>query len=537
MIRRQGGSYTNLFNSGSTQHQQHPFKVGFQANAHSNHIGETGLSHVTQSKNTFEHPAKKVGFCSIQNGGSLRRPKTSSVKEENEDTELFLQMDAGPYAINSPGINRRINTPNGLGIQSASASLERALPPKTPSTLPRVNSPHHLVSVPSQHGERVLGRPPHSPHSPSPARGNTQTTGMSLVHSASPIKDRMKYFYPSRSRENLHGSRGCVNRSDIQSPERGDPTGQKCSDSCEKVSLSSSHDQHDGRFYRMAEISRNDGGSPRDVPPSSCRARSRIGSKDYVNRSGKGDNWSGSPAGVRQSGRDRLYREGNSSRYGAEDASDLCLLPRRSSESHSTGSSSKESHCPRDRDRSRSFDFDKSPGKPEPKQREKAGSGDYSIPRNLSEPLQPGSEDNNHIGSSTYQPQHEAQTVSGYHQTCSTGVAVFSRPAGMLMVSSGNSPLTSTFMCSSNPHHSIHAQNKLPSLSPSILSSHRTSRPPTASTTQQQRQSPPTFMPALPGGDSLKMRDKRIGERLGRQNQLPHKERSNNIYDTYEASV
>ncbi|CAL1536159.1 unnamed protein product, partial [Lymnaea stagnalis] len=128
--------------------------------------------------------------------GNLNSHKAPLVKSEEDPT--ILGHD-GPASINSPGIKRSTSS-NGPGFHNS--NVDKNLPPKAPSSKPspRVGSPQHHVSPPSQRGDRGgLGRPPHPPHSPSPARGGSK--GNSVPLSTSPIKDRARNFYPSRSRE------------------------------------------------------------------------------------------------------------------------------------------------------------------------------------------------------------------------------------------------------------------------------------------------------------------------------------------------
>ncbi|CAG5122931.1 unnamed protein product [Candidula unifasciata] len=522
--RKQGGSYTNLFNAGGNQ-QPYPAsaKVGVQATADSNHRGRPAspssqLS--AQSRNASEHSTGKAGSYNVQNGGSLGRFKAPVVSEEEE-----LHHEESPAPINSPGVKRSTSS-SGPSIQS----VERALPPRAPSSKPspRVNSP------PTQRGDRNIGRPPHPTHSPSPARGGVKNSGEANIPSASPIKDRAKKFYPSRSRENLNRSKENLNRSrefldqsaDSLPGRRG--SADYLSSSYDKLDASrdqiySSSDKSAGRFNTV-ERTRGDASSPRDVFFSNSRGRERTDSRDYVDRSGRNDSRSRDSSDGRHNSRDGYYRERSASRFSDKDTyDDNAPLHRRN------------------RDRSKSFDLDPPRERSASRDRERAGVRDRSLPRNLSESSQGGYGDSGSaVSGSSYQPK----VISGYHQLPSTsaGVGSLDYPGASSTVSSGSSPHSPKFIRSSNAHSSIQHSSNTPSVgllssNASYASSRLPSQSSSVSLPQHPDGRPMSFVRALQVSDAVDIRDKRISERLRRQSQSSRKENAKSVYDTYEASV
>ncbi|XP_059175961.1 palmitoyltransferase ZDHHC5-B-like [Physella acuta] len=505
--RKQGGSYTNLFDSGSNQ-QQHSTSAAL-ANAHSNNskrpVSPPSVSQ-PQPKNTYDRPGGKSGSYNVQNGGSLGRHKAPLVTSE----DAVLHNTGGPLSINSPGMKR--STSNGTSMYGT--NVEKNLPPKPPSSKPspRVGSPQHPVSPPSQRGDRGGGRPPQTPHSPSPARGNTKDSRSIAAPSTSPIKDRARNFYPSRSRENLNRSQEYLNRS------RESLSGTK-----------GSSDQLNRSFDRLArgqdypntlERTRGDGSSPRDNPRSNSRTREGGGSRDPERSGGYSDSDS------RYSSRDK-QRDVSTSREAAGKYGDnQDSRPRMGSESHS-----KETHRPRDRDRSKSFDFD--PPRERSVSRDRPAGRERSLPRNLSESSpRPGYGEENSIGSAHNSSQ---QTISGYHplQTSSVSSSL-GRPGSSSILSSGSSVRSPSFA----RNQSISTSSKAPgppSTNPSIASSRHPSQ--SSSVSLQQPHPPMSFVKALAVTDAVEIRDKRIHERLRRQSQGARKENTKSVYDTYEASV
>lgn len=537
VAHKQGGSYTNLFNAGINQHNPTSVGAAIQASAHANH-SKRPTSPPAQSRNTFERPAGKSGSYNVQNGGSLGRHKAPIVKEE-DDTKLHSEGDDGPTSINSPSVKRSTSS-SGPNIQSP--NLERTLPPRMPPSKPspRVNSPL------SQRGDGNSGRPPHPPHSPSPSRAGTRDPGVSVLPSVSPIKDRGRNFYPSRSRENLNRSRENLNRSGDTLPGRRG-SADYLSNSRDRLGgsrdqLSNSGDRPDGR-YNTSERTRGDA-SPRDGALNS-RSRDKAGSRDYDDRSRTSDSRSRDSSDGRHNSRDRYYREESSSRHGDKDSFQSGSSPRRSSESHPRErSSSRDTHRSRERDRSKSFELLDS-------SRERAGSQDRlggrdrSLSRNLPETSQTGyGISGSSTSGSSYQPTHAPPTFSGYQPLPSTSIGGggLGQPSGASTVSSGSSPRTLTFTHSSNAHQTVHQSSNVPSsLGPpssniSFTSSHLPSQS-SSSSLQQQENRPMSFVRALQVSNAVEIRDKRISERLRRQSQSSRKENVKSVYDTYEASV
>lgn len=543
VAHKQGGSYTNLFNAGGNQ-QPYPTSVGaaLQANAHPNHSRRPpspSSQQSAQSRNTSERSMGKAGSYNVQNGGSLGRQKAPIVKEEEE---LHHQLDDNPASINSPSVKRSTSS-SGPSIQN----LERTLPPRAPSSKPspRVNSP------PSQRGDKSIGRPPHPPHSPSPARGGVKDSGEPKnIASASPIKDRAKNFYPSRSRENLNRSREYLNRSGDSLPGRRGSADYLSSshdklDASRDQLYSSSSDKSAAR-YNTLERTRVDASSPRDVSLSNSRSRDRADSRDYVERSGRNDSRSRDSSDGRQNSRDRYYREGSAPRYSEKDAYDDSAPFQRSSEFHPRErSSSRDAHHSRDRDRSKSFDFDPPRERSASRDRERSGVRDRSLPRNLSESSHAVYGDSGSaVSGSSYQSTQALQNISGYHQLPSTSIGVggLGYPGASSTISSGSSPHSPKFIRSSNVHQSIHPSSNAPSVGPlsssvSITSSRLPSQTSSVSLPQSQDSRPMSFVRALQVSDAVDIRDKRISERLRRQSQSSRKENAKSVYDTYEASV
>ncbi|KAI8749273.1 palmitoyltransferase ZDHHC5 [Biomphalaria glabrata] len=497
--RKQGGSYTNLFDTGANQ--QHPVPLGATLHANSNHVKRPGSPptlHQATSRNTFERPAGKSGSYTIQNGGSLGGHKAPLVKSEDDGT-AYNSVES--HIINSPNM-KRSTTSSG---PNAHSSLEKNLPPKGP---PRVGSPHHPASPPTLRGERSGGRPPHSPHSPSPARGSAPST--------SPIKDRARNFYPSRSRENLNRSQEQLNRS---RESLSDHIGRS-NDKMSKVPESS-----ESRFYNTLERTRGDGSSPREHPVSNSRLKEGV-SREH-------DHLGYSDSDNKLNSRDRYYNapRDSSNKY-TEGNTDS--RPRMISESQY-----KDAHRPRDRDRSKSFDFD--PPRDRSASRDRPSGRERSLPRNLSESSKGSYGDGNSIsGGSGYLPSGSPQT--GYQPLVNSSISSsFGRPGSSSVMSSGSSLRSPSVGRQPNAHQIIPMSSKIPlppSSNPSIASSSRhPSQSSSVSGQQTQDVRPLSFVRALQVTDAVEIRDKRINERLRRQSQGPRKESAKSVYDTYEASV
>ncbi|XP_005097240.1 palmitoyltransferase ZDHHC5 [Aplysia californica] len=568
VTRKTGGSYTNLFDSSANHHPPQTTAVGATLNATSLHNnakrpGSPPSLRPAQSRNTYERASGKSGAYNVQNGGSLGHFKAPIVVGEDDSIQYNDRS-----AINSPSMKRSVSS-NERGIQSP--SMDRSLPPRAPSSKPspRVTSPNHPTSpTPGSH----WGRPPHSP---SPARGTgsgENATGAG-IRSASPIKDRARNFYPSRSRENLARSREQLNQSreSLSSSKAGTDSysgtfGSKAAGPRDQFSRSSDRINH---TQDPLERSRADGMSPADR--SGHFARGGQGkSRDYVDYSGTGDSFSG---GVRDSqGRHDIYRRDEASSYGHQHSHNgrdaYKELPRQSSETH--GSKHQQ---PRERDRSKSFDFD-SPRERSRSRDRAAMIRERSLPRNLSEPAKAGYGDGESVKSLSYVPSNQsAQTLSGYPVLPNTHLsggsigrpgATSSLPAGSSS-SSPRSPLSSR-SAATYPHHHHHTHQSalMPAApppssnmntaggsgpSPSSASSHfaQHSPHPSSSSSRHPSQSsvsthpdsirPMSFVRAMQVTDAVEIRDKRINERLRRQSQSSRNESAKSVYDTYEASV
>ncbi|GFR57981.1 palmitoyltransferase [Elysia marginata] len=502
--RKQGGSYTNLFDSTAPP----PTSVGgsLQARSHQNskRSGSPPSLRQSTSRNTFERPAGKVSGTtySVQNGNGFGRHKAAPLVMGEEDMGLG-RMPAQPSAvIGSPGMKRSLPSP---GPQSPN------LPPRAP-TKPsgRVSSP------PAQRGGG--GRPSYLPHSPSPARGTSASTAPLPSHS--PIKDRARNFYPSRSRENLVRSRENLDRSQesLSGPRSpGDP-------------LNNSRDHLTGGRSKLAS--------------SSDRLQS-VGDSSFDQRSFSSNTLDHA---TNSRARDLHVHDYTDSSFRADKGEQ-----RRGSESQAkVGGSS--------RDRSKSFDFNPPQARSVGGQRDHerfmgpgvGGARERTLPRNMSEPVQARAGSLSPTGTQTALGRHAPHSLPSASNSLGHGSSEHYHPA----YSTG-----SLRSANSVPVHHVH-HHHYPSSSPSpyvggasvqhnlsIGASSVPSRHPsqssfvssTTSSTQPLAQHPDgrpmSFVRALQVTDAVEIRDKRINERLRRQSQSSRKESAKSVYDTYEASV
>ncbi|KAH9525422.1 putative palmitoyltransferase zdhhc8 [Bulinus truncatus] len=501
--RKQGGSYTNLFDTGTNQQQQ-PVPVSATMHGNSNHTKRPGSPptlHQASSRNTYERPAGKSGSYSSQNGGHVGH-KAPLVKGEDDGT-AYNSIES--QTINSPNMKRSTSASG----PNAHNPTEKNLPPKGP---PRVGSPHHPASPPTHRGERVgvSSRPPHPPHSPSPARVGAP--------SVSPIKDRARNFYPSRSKENLNRSQEQLNKSRESLSDQIN----RSSDKISRVSESSERS-----YFSTLERTRGDGTSPKENIRSNSRSRDtgvyrdqeRLGYSDSDNKFNNRDKYYNSP---RENS--NKYTDGNIDSQ-LRTASELQF---------------KDAHRPRDRDRSKSFDFD--PPRDRSSSKDRPSGRERSLPRNLSESSKGSYGDRHSIsGGSGYLPNSSPQTISGYQPLTNSSVSSFGRPGSSSVLSSGSSLRSPSVGRQPNAHQIIPMSSKIPvplSSNPSIASSSRhPSQSSSVSSQQTQDVRPLSFVRALQVTDAVEIRDKRIHERLRRQSQGSRKETAKSVYDTYEASV
>ncbi|GFN99605.1 palmitoyltransferase [Plakobranchus ocellatus] len=517
VTRKQGGSYTNLFDSTvPTTSLGGSLQARSQLNS-KRPSSPPGLRQAA-SKNTFDRPAGKLSSShSIQNGNGLGRHKAPLVMGE-EDAVLGGGAPQPSSIIGSPGIKRSMPLP---GPQSPN------LPPRAP-TKPsgRVNSP----STP-----KGAIRPSYLPHSPSPSR-DASTSGPLPSHS--PIKDRARNFYPSRSRENLVRSKENLDRS-RESLSGARSPGDAFNTSRDQLASSRSHLATSTEKLKKAGDSAFE---QRSVSSNTLDHAARDGSsnlftrtKDYRVR----DQIDGS----------KTLDRGQLTQAEAKDKD----IHRRGSESRVRESSNTRDQ--RDRDRSRSFDFDpphsKSAGVSQDQDKVLmygfGGSRERSLPRNPSDSSQIRAGSLSPTGPQTAIGRHPLQSRSSTSSSAVRASSEHNHPSA-----------TGSLRSAVAPHHQHH--HYPPSPSPysggpgiqhnlSFGASSMSSRHPsqssfvssTTSSTQPLAQHPDgrpmSFVRALQVTDAVEIRDKRINERLRRQSQSARKESAKSVYDTYEASV
>ena len=501
--RKQGGSYTNLFDSTAA-----PTSVGGSLQARSQlNIKRSGsppsLRQAT-SKNTFERPSGKVSGSSfaVQNGNGFGRHKAPLVMGE-EDTVLGRGPTQSPSVVGSPGIKRSLPP---QGPQSPN------LPPRAPT------KPTGRVSSPPS-AQRGAGRPSYLPHSPSPSRGTSATTGPLPSHS--PIKDRARNFYPSRSRENLVRSRENLDRSQESLSGQRSP-GDPLNNSRDRLTSGRGH-----------------------LASSSDRLQS-VGDSSFDQRSFSSN--------TLDHATNREYRTKDPR---ARDHTDDTRVDkgdcRRGSEAQARETSSS-------RDRSRSFDFDppqvRSAGGLRDHERFMGpgggGSRERSLPRNMSEPVPGRAGSLSPTGPQTALGRHPLHTLPSASNSLGRGNSEHYHPAS----STGSLRSANSVPVHHHHHHHHHPSSPSPyvggasvqhnlSFGASTISSRHPSQSSfissTTSSTQPLAQHPDgrpmSFVRALQVTDAVEIRDKRINERLRRQSQSARKESAKSVYDTYEASV
>ena len=511
--RKKGGSYTNLFDSGGpgSNHASAPTTaVGATVN---NNIGKGPGSppclRPAQIRNTYERAGGKPGTYNTQNGGSNNFSKAPIVIGE-DDT---LQQGDGP-AINSPGIKRNLSHDKGF----QNPNVDRNLPPRAPSSKPstRVSSPNHSTS-PTLGTHR--GRPPQSPSASRPADNRTLDSGL---RAASPIRDRARNFYPSRSRENLVHSNEQLNLSkeSLSSSRAGNNSFSNTFDA-KAPSIREQYSRSSDRINNFSdhERSRGDGQSP--APYSRTQSRSR----DFVDNSGIMNDIAG----------EKPYkdpqRRNDAQKQNSQNNSEIL---------------NKHQYPSKERDRSKSFDFD--PPRERSKSRERTGLvRERSLPRNIS--AKTGYGDGDRSEASSFISNHSAHTFSGYPMPPSTHLSsgslgrpgTNSLPGGSI---SPRSPTSSRYPLRHQPISMPGPPQSNHSLSNSAFAHHPSnpsiaSRHPSQSSMSSHADSgrPMTFVRAGQVMDAVEIRDRRINERLRRQSQSNRKESAKSVYDTYEASV
>lgn len=540
-VRKRGGSYTNLFDSVGNQQPPPSSGAVVPVTTNSSHAKASLPSqnqYAAQSRNTYDPPTRKVMLANVQNGGSLGRYKAPIVKEE-EDTKFHSLS-----SINSPGM-KRSSSSSGAGIRSP--SVERTLPPRTYSLKPtiRSNSPHNAASLPPHQGDRSNGRPPLSPHSPLPIRSGMKDPSSSFAPSPSLVKDRARNFYPSRSRENLNKPKEQLKSGELLLERKG--SADHLSNSHNKLggskdNLNSSEDKSSGQYSSSLERTKGNEISVRQSPLNNSLGRDR--SKDYTSRSSTGESQPGDAHESKYNNREQYHRDANFPRYDRDTYKSSNL--RRGSESQPKDRPvPREAHYPRDRDRSKSFDYDPPRDKPDLKVWDQAVGRNHTLPRKLPESFQKGYGNSVNIYSDGGpHMNHVPQTTPSYHQfnnTSKSGVTILGRLDEVQTVSPSHTQRINAFVNSSNTHQTVHPSSNIlmqkgsPSSNASITSSTFTNQ----SSTLSRKPLPDTVsnVRVLPVNDITEIREKRIGERLWRQNQIPHKEIAKGAYDTYEASV
>ncbi|CAG5133173.1 unnamed protein product [Candidula unifasciata] len=298
-----------------------------------------------------------------------------------------------------------------------------------------------------------------------------------------------------------------------------------------------------GQYSSSLDRAKGNEVSVRPSPQNNSLGRDR--SKDYTSRSVPNESQPGDAHEIRYKNKEHCHREGSFPRCDSRDTYQSSSL-RRSSEAQSKERTTPREvgHYPRAGDRSKSFDYDPPREKLDAKVWEQGVGRNHTLPRKLPEAYQKGYGNNiNVYTDSGSQMNHVAQAAPNYHQfnnTSKGGVTILGRLDEVQTASPSNSHRINTFN-SANTHQMMHPssniliQKRSPSPSPSITSPSFTSQPSPLS----RKQLPDTVsnMRVLPVSDITEIREKRIGERLWRQNQIPHKEITKGAYDAYEASV